>query len=75
MQVARSFALSVAILLVVSTVASAAPRSRHRSETAYGSYGAQGATARPPARTYDGYSADPETARLQRLADHYRPGW
>jgi hypothetical protein len=76
MSVPKWLALSVVVLLGLSTVADAAPRSRYREAPAYGSYGAQGAyDTRPAVGSDGGYSTDPKTRQLEILADKYKPGW
>ena len=77
MWVAKSVLLGVAVLVVASAMAQAAPR-RDRTVPSYNNsaYGTA-YPASPPATggSYGGYSADPHTRALQQLADKYRPGW
>ena len=67
MSVPKWLALAVVVLLGLSTVADAAPRSRYREAPAY--------NTRPTVGSDGGYSSDPKTRQLEILADKYKPGW
>jgi hypothetical protein len=62
MSVPKPLVLAAAIVLGLSALAHAASRSAPARSTHI---------TRPPAGSYAGYSADPETARLQRMADQF----
>jgi hypothetical protein len=76
MSVPKLLPLAAAAIIGFATLAQAAPRGQYRNEgyRAESGYGAQGAP-RPSVGSNGGYSADPNTAYLERLADKYKPGW
>jgi hypothetical protein len=64
MSVPKSLALAATLVLGLSTLADAAPRQQYHAHSA--------TTARSCG---GGYSCNPQTRDLERLADQYRPGW